>query len=109
MNRRSTDPVLRNARREAWIIAAAWVAATAYSCVTCYLLGYLRPGRALGPDDVRPILGIPSWVVWGVLAPWLVCAVFTVWFAGFSMADDDLGKDHADELEADIREEGLDG
>jgi len=109
MSQRSTDPVLRHARREAWIIAASWLLATAYSCTYCYLYGYIRPGRALGPADVRPILGMPSWVFWGVLAPWAACAGFTVWFAGFFMTDDDLGKDHADELEADIREEGLDG
>ncbi len=34
--------------------------------------------------------------------------VFTIWFAGFFMIDDDLGKDHAAELEADIREAGAD-
>jgi hypothetical protein len=34
--------------------------------------------------------------------------VFTFWFAGWYMADDDLGSDHAAELESDIREGGLD-
>jgi hypothetical protein len=101
-----TDPVLRNARREALIIFAAWVAATAYCCGYSYLFGYIREGRPLGPEDVRPILGVPSWFVWGVLVPWGACALFTAWFAGFAMADDDLGADHTAELEADIREGG---
>ncbi len=90
------DPVLTHARREAVIIGLAWLAATIYTCAYCYLFGYLRPGRALGLEDVRPIFGVPSWFVWGVLAPWGVCAVFIFWFAGWFMADDDLGEDAAD-------------
>jgi hypothetical protein len=102
-----TDPVLKNARREAIIIGLTWLSATIYSCTYCYLFGYQTPDHPLGVNDIHPILGIPSWVVWGVLAPWLVCALFTFWFAGFFMTDDNLGKDHADELNSDIREGGL--
>jgi hypothetical protein len=102
-----TDPVLKHARREAIIIGLAWLASTTYCCVYCYAFGYRRPGRPLGVDDIQPILGLPSWFLWGVIAPWLVCAAFTGWFAGFFMADDDLGADHSQELESDIREGGL--
>jgi hypothetical protein len=98
------DPVFRNARREALIIFAAWLASTVYCCAYAYLYGYNRPGRPLGPEDVRPVFGIPSWIFWGVMAPWGVCALFTAWFAGFYMADDDLGSDHTAELEDEIRE-----
>jgi hypothetical protein len=101
------DPVLRHARREAIIIGLVWLASTIYSCAYSYAFGYNRPGRELGPADVRPILGMPAWVFWGVVVPWACCAAFTFWFAGFFMAEDDLGKDHAAELEADIREGGL--
>jgi hypothetical protein len=106
---RQDDPVLVNARREAIIIFSVWVLATVYCCAYSYFFGYIRPGRPLGPDDVRPILGIPSWAFWGFVVPWLLCAVFTVWFAGFFMADDDLGADRAGELDADIRQGGVDG
>jgi hypothetical protein len=102
-----TDPVLRNARREAIIIGLVWLAATVYCCVFSYVFGYDRPGHPLGRNDVRPILGIPWWAFWGYLVPWGVCAVFTFWFAGWYVADDDLGSDHALELEGDIREGGL--
>jgi hypothetical protein len=101
------DPVLKNSRREAAIIGLVWLAATVYSCTYSYLFGYIRPGHALGPADVRPVFGVPSWVFWGILAPWAVCALFSFWFAGFYMADDDLGSDHTPELEQDIREGGL--
>jgi hypothetical protein len=83
-----------------------WAAATAYCCIYCYFFGYIRPDRPLGVEDIHPILGIPSWIFWGVLAPWAVCALISFWFAIFSMADDDLGADHTPELERDIREAG---
>jgi hypothetical protein len=102
-----TDPVLRNARREAIAIGLVWLASTVYSCGYCYWFGYSTPARPLGPQDLHPILGMPSWIFWGVMAPWAVCAVFTFWFAGFVMADDDLGADRAPELESDVREGGL--
>lgn len=104
-----TDPLLRHSRREAVIIGLVWLAATAYCCAYSYLFGYIREGHPLGRADVKPILGIPSWVVWGYLAPWAVCSVFTIWFAGWFVADDDLGMDHAVELEADIHGGDLHG
>jgi hypothetical protein len=103
---RITDPLLRNSRREAIIIGLVWLAATTYCCTYSYLFGYIREGHVLTRDDVRPIrwLGIPSWAFWGFIVPWGVCAVFTFWFAGWFVADDDLGVDHSAELEGDIRE-----
>ena len=102
-----TDPLLRNSRREAIIIGLTWLAATVYCCVYSYLFGYIREGHPLGRADVRPTLGVPSWAFWGFLVPWGVCAAFTLWFAGWFVADDDLGVDHAGELDADIREGSL--
>ena len=101
---RQTDPVLRHARREALIIFAIWASSALYCCLYSYFFGYIRPGHELGPEDVRPVLGVPSWVFWGILVPWGVFAIVAFWFAGFRMADDDLGSDHAAELERDIRE-----
>ena len=102
------DPLLKHSRREAVIILVVWAAATAWCCGYSYLHGYDRPGRTLGASDVNPILGIPSWVLWGYLVPWAICGAFTVWFAGFYMADDDLGEDHTADLERKIHEEGGD-
>jgi hypothetical protein len=98
---------LKNSRREAIIIGLAWFIAMAYCCTYCYLFGYIREGRPLGPQDVSPILGMPSWVFWGIMVPWAISALFTLWFAGFVMTDDDLGKDHTPDLEAEIRAGGL--
>jgi hypothetical protein len=103
---RSTDPVLQHARREGVIIFTAWLLSTVYCCIYCYLYGYIRPEHPLGPEDVHLIFGMPSWVFWGIMVPWAICAIFTFWFAGWQMADDDLGADHTAALEAEIRESG---
>ena len=106
MSHHHTDPTYRNARKEAIGIGLIWFASMVYCCVYSYIHGYIRADRPLTKDDIAPIWGIPSWVVWGVLVPWIVCSVLTFWYAGFFMSDDDLGKDHAGELESDIREGG---
>jgi hypothetical protein len=98
------DPVLHNARREGWAIISAWAAATIYCCGYYALFGYNRPSHPLGKDDVHPTFGMPSWFFWGVILPWAVCGVFTIWFAGFVMVEDDLGIDHSEDLESRIRE-----
>lgn len=103
------DPTLRHARREAIVILIAWAAATVYCCLYSYLFGYIRPGHEKTAADLTFVLGVPAWFFWGVLVPWGVCFVFIVGFAGFAMAEDDLGADHSEELLEDIREEGLAG
>lgn len=104
---KNDDPTLKNARREAWVLISVWALATAYCCAASYLTGYSRDSRPLGESDVNPIFGVPAWFVWSVIAPWLVCGVFTFVYAGFFMKDDDLGIDNASVLDAEIAE-GLD-
>lgn len=99
------DPVYRNARREACIILAAWLSTLCYCCGYCTFFGYLGSDGAPPSQPARFVMGIPQWFFWGVIAPWVVCGVFTFWFAGWYMAEDDLGTDHAAELERDIRED----
>ncbi len=80
------DPVVLHARREAWVILGAFGLFLIWSVSWCYLAGYPEPtGR-----PPAQILGIPSWVFWGVLIPWLVADVFSLWFCFFFMADDPL-------------------
>ncbi len=103
------DPVLRNSRREAWVILLIWCFAT-FAC--CGISGYLgfQPASKDGSIPPIPMIGgIPSWFVWGVFLPWGCCFVLTWWFAGLFMTEDDLGSDHAGELESDIREEATHG
>ena len=44
-------PVLANARREALVIFATWLLATAYCCGYYLLFGTSRPEAPLGPDQ----------------------------------------------------------
>ena len=85
------DPVFLNARREAWIIFGVWVACLAWSVPYCYLYGYPPSDEEFNPETFSTYMGVPSWVCWGILVPWLLSNVFTIWFCFFYMKDDDLG------------------
>jgi hypothetical protein len=80
------DPVVRSARREAIVSILVWLGAMLYTVGYCWQYGY---GRAA--SDVKLIWGIPDWVLWGIVAPWLVCAVISWWFAYGLMSDEPLG------------------
>ncbi len=94
------DPVVVHARREAVAILLAFVVCLIWSISCCYLLGYPGPddlpsdGTAslAAGDAVAKVLGMPSWVFWGVLVPWIAADVFAVWFCFCFMADDPLGE-----------------
>lgn len=82
------DPVVIHARREACVILGAFVVFLIWSVSSCYLAGYHEPTD--GPP--AQVFGIPSWVFWGVLVPWIVADVFGLWFCFFFMADDPLSE-----------------
>ena len=83
------DPVFLHARKEAIIIFALWVVALLWSVPFCYLNGY--PSQ-FDPQTFSTTLGIPTWLFWGILAPWLVADVFTMWFCFCYMKEDNLGE-----------------
>jgi hypothetical protein len=80
------DPLIRHARREALTIALIAILATAYAVGYCTLFGYGRVG-----EPVRFVLGFPTWVFWGIVAPWGVCVLIAGWFSWWFMSDDELG------------------
>lgn len=111
------DPVYRHARREAFFILGLWTSCFFYTIGYCYLNGYLThepDPTATGPaisELVGPLesfnrdpeslsepfgLGIPDWVFYGIVVPWLVCIVATFWFCFFLYVEDDLNDDDAD-------------
>lgn len=111
---REEDPVYRHSRREGILILALWFVCLLYTCTYCYLFGYLShephpnpAGPALGawigpltafdrdPSTLTtPLgLGIPDWIFYGVILPWLLCIVVTFWFCLFYFVEDDLGED----------------
>jgi hypothetical protein len=91
----------RHARREAAVVAVVWLLALTWTVGYCYLRGYQHPpdswlvqsGLASADPgrEFRQYAGLPEWVLFGILAPWLACTAFTVIFGLFIMKDDDLG------------------
>lgn len=86
------DEVFLHARREAWIILGFWAAALAWCVPVCYWLGYERPDA---DPPVQLVLGMPHWLFWGVVVPWLVAIVASAWFCFRVMKDDPLDVDPA--------------
>lgn len=82
------DPVFLNSRREAKVIFCFWLAGLLWCVPCCYLLGF----REQDPESLSLIMGMPSWLVWGIGIPWLVADLATMWFCFFFMKDDELDK-----------------
>lgn len=83
------DPTFLNCRREARTALVIWFLALCWTVPVSYLTGY--PGEDFDPATLSTVLGIPSWAFWGVMLPWGLCLVATVWFCLFYMQDDHLG------------------
>ena len=84
-NNTKRDPVFINARREAWKILLAWVVCLVWTVGYSALFGYDQDAT-----ELSLVLGMPSWVFWGVFTPWMAATAFSVWFGLFYMHDDDL-------------------
>ena len=82
------DPVFLNARREAIVIFFVWLACLLWSVPFCYAYGYPEQFEA---SEFSTLLGVPTWLFWGIAAPWLLANVATIWFCFAFMKDDDLG------------------
>jgi hypothetical protein len=80
--------LLRNARREGLLILGVWLAALVWSVSVGYFAGSPPKG-----GELSLVLGMPAWVFWGVVLPWGLCLLFSVWFCFAYIADDDLGRD----------------
>ena len=80
-------PTFVHSRREAIVIFGLWVACLLWVVPYCYINGF---SDAVDPNNLKTTWGMPSWVVGGIIAPWLVADVFTIWFCFFYMQEDDL-------------------
>lgn len=91
---RPDDPVFLHSRREALIILALWAAALAWVVPYCYVYGY---HDVPDPAQLEMVFGIPSWVFWGVLMPWIACTLMTIVICVWFIKDDDLENGAASE------------
>lgn len=78
------DSGFLRARREAALILASWVACLLWTITYSHLFGYRPQPPAL-------VFGIPSWVFFGILVPWVAATAFSVWFSLRCMTDDNDG------------------
>ena len=80
----------RHARQcwfEARVVFGIIVVALTVSSVILYTQGYVLPEQR--PEQLVLILGIPAWVMWGLVVPWLTTIAVTWLFALFLMKDDE--------------------
>lgn len=80
----------RQSRRETVVICMAWAVFLAWTGIGCGLGSHQE-----GDEPVRTILGMPRWVFFGVVLPWLAACAFTVWFSMVYMQDTDLDPDRS--------------
>ena len=92
---RKTDPLLHACFREAMLVSGIWLVAMTWSILVCYQMGYNRPAGSL-----KIVLGFPDWIFWGIVVPWITCAVISCVFGVVFVRDGDLGTDleETDEL-----------
>ena len=83
------DPIFLNSRKEALVILCVWFVGLLWCVPYCYITGYTDH---IDPQDVKMVWGVPTWVYWGIVVPWIVADVFTTWFCFCYMKDDDLGE-----------------
>jgi hypothetical protein len=96
---RHAERLFYHSRREAAIVLVVWFLALVWSVGYSYLFGYQHPPDSwvvqrgwVGPQqDFGHFLGIPHWVWFGIILPWLLCTVFTFLLAAYGIADDELG------------------
>jgi len=96
-NRAPLDPFVVHARREALVILTAFAVCLVWSIACSCLLGYGEPVDG----GLATVWGMPRWVFWGVLVPWLGADLFGLWFCFFFMADDPLGESEDESDRAD--------
>ena len=92
------DTLFKNARKEAVLILAVWLAALLWTVPYCYFNGHMSFSETgvITAENISLTCGIPTWVFWGVAFPWGMADLFTIWFCLFYMKDDDLGEDAGD-------------
>jgi len=91
------DPVFVQSLRESGVILLTWLACFVWTFTYCTRYGY--------PTDVDPaafptVLGMPSWVVWGIVLPWSLANIVTLLFCFGFMQDATLEPDDVAEQTA---------
>jgi hypothetical protein len=84
----SLDPVYVHARSETTVIVSLCVLFLAITLIVCGSLGYDKSPTEIAQVDAT--MGMPTWVFWGLLVPWVMVNLLTILFCFTWMAEDDL-------------------
>ena len=87
------DPVFVHSRREALVVVGIFFVFATCTLTTAFTLGSRVSD---GEPGVPTFLGMPTWVFWSIVAPWVVANIITGWFCFYYMSDDELDDGHAD-------------
>jgi len=75
----------RQSRKELWFMLITWVVFLAWT------LGYNSTHAFdIEKSGLDPIWGMPRWVFFGILVPWVAGLILTFWFATYFMKDTQL-------------------
>ena len=94
----SPDPVYRSSLSELRWILFLWAIFFVWVIGYTNLYGYLPPDEPL-----TTVIGMPSWVFWGVFLPWVVSATVSCWFALTQIQDHPLEELASDNRASDNR------
>ena len=79
------DPVYESSRRELKWILLLWVLCFVWVIGYCGMFGYQD-----GEQPLTTVIGMPSWVFWGIFLPWILASVASIWFALAKVEDHPL-------------------
>jgi hypothetical protein len=82
------EPSYRRTLKEAVVALLLWLGAGIWVLSVSYWLGYRRPVHSIG--------GIPNWVLWGVLVPWVTLFFVHSWYSLFFLRADDADDEPED-------------
>ena len=83
----SKDLVFIHSKREAGWIMISWAFFLIWTVGYAAIFGYDKD-----VESMQLVIGIPAWIFWGVLTPWVVATGFSVWFGLVFMKDDTLDR-----------------
>jgi hypothetical protein len=82
------DPVFVSSRREAIFVLIVFAVFAVFVIGVSYGLGNRL--EATEGEPVSTILGLPTWVFWGILVPWGAANVVTAWYCLSFMSHESL-------------------
>ena len=82
------DPVFKSSLRELKWIFVIWLVHFVWVVGYCYAFGYLAPKTQL-----TTVIGMPSWVFWGIAIPWICATAFTVYISLFVIRDQEFSNE----------------